>query len=97
MLTEPIPAGASVLAGSVHGSFERYEIQAGNLVFFIGTALGGLALLRSLWHGLRLLLGDLGPYLALSRGLLCRHCLSCHFSSRLPVAPPLGVAPRLIG
>jgi TolA-binding protein len=37
VLTEPIPAGTTVLAGSVRGSFERYEVQAGNLVFFIGN------------------------------------------------------------
>ena len=42
--------------------------------------------LLSLGLRLRLLLGCLGPHLALSGRLSCR-CLSCHFPSRLPVAP----------
>jgi alpha-2-macroglobulin len=36
VLTEPLPAGASVLADSVRGSFERYEISAGSITFYLG-------------------------------------------------------------
>jgi alpha-2-macroglobulin len=36
VLTEPLPAGASVLADSVHGSFERFEISAGSITFYLG-------------------------------------------------------------
>ncbi|WP_153559037.1 tetratricopeptide repeat protein [Roseimaritima sediminicola] len=34
---ESIPAGCSVLEDSVRGSFERFEVEAGRIVFFIGT------------------------------------------------------------
>ncbi|QEG41940.1 tetratricopeptide repeat protein [Roseimaritima ulvae] len=36
VLTEPIPAGCTVLADSVHGAFERYEIEPGQITFYIG-------------------------------------------------------------
>ncbi len=38
VVTEPLPAGASVLADSVRGSFERYEISAGSITFYLGDA-----------------------------------------------------------
>ncbi len=34
--TEPIPAGTSVLAESIKGGFERYEITPGAITFYIG-------------------------------------------------------------
>lgn len=37
ILTEPIPAGCSVLQESVQGSFERFEIEPGRINFFIGS------------------------------------------------------------
>ena len=37
VVTEPIPAGCSVLANSIRGSFQRYEITPGAITFFIGT------------------------------------------------------------
>ncbi len=37
VLTEPIPAGCSVLDGSVTGGFERFEIQPGQITFYIGA------------------------------------------------------------
>ncbi|MDF1842279.1 MAG: tetratricopeptide repeat protein [Rubripirellula sp.] len=37
VLTEPIPAGCTVLDGSVNGAFERYEIEPGRITFFIGN------------------------------------------------------------
>ena len=37
VLTEPIPAGCSILDGSIRGSFERYEIEPGQITFFIGN------------------------------------------------------------
>ena len=49
--------------------------------------LRGRRCIASLGLDLRLLLGYLGPHLALRRRLSCGRCLSCHFSSRLPVAP----------
>ncbi|MEM1070756.1 MAG: tetratricopeptide repeat protein, partial [Planctomycetota bacterium] len=36
VLTEPIPAGCTVLDGSVSGAFERFEIEPGQITFFIG-------------------------------------------------------------
>ncbi|GAA4459983.1 tetratricopeptide repeat protein [Novipirellula rosea] len=36
VLTEPIPAGCSVLDGSVSGQFERFEIEPGHITFYIG-------------------------------------------------------------
>jgi uncharacterized protein YfaS (alpha-2-macroglobulin family) len=36
VLTDPIPAGCRILDGSVTGSFERYEIQPGQVTFYIG-------------------------------------------------------------
>ncbi len=36
VLTEPIPAGCTVLDGSVSGAFERYEIEPGQITFYIG-------------------------------------------------------------
>ena len=38
VIIEPIPAGASVLADSVRGSFERYEISPGTITFYVGDA-----------------------------------------------------------
>ena len=38
VITEPIPAGASVLADSVRGSFERYEVSPGTITFYVGDA-----------------------------------------------------------
>ncbi len=37
VLTESIPAGCSVLEGSVTGTFERYEIEPGQITFYIGN------------------------------------------------------------
>ena len=37
VLTEPIPAGCTILDGSVTGAFERYEIQPGQITFHIGN------------------------------------------------------------
>ncbi len=37
VVTEPIPAGAVVNERSIVGGFERYEISAGSITFFIGT------------------------------------------------------------
>ncbi len=36
VLTEPIPAGCIVLDGSVTGAFERFEIEPGQITFYIG-------------------------------------------------------------
>ena len=36
VLTEPIPAGCTVLEGSVSGAFERFEIEPGQITFYIG-------------------------------------------------------------
>lgn len=36
VLSEPIPAGCTVLDGSISGSFERYEIEAGRINFYLG-------------------------------------------------------------
>ncbi len=36
VITEPLPAGASVLADSVRGSFERYEVSPGTITFYVG-------------------------------------------------------------
>ena len=36
VLTEPIPAGCSVVANSVSGNFERFEIAPGAIRFYIG-------------------------------------------------------------
>ncbi|EMI19147.1 protein containing Alpha-2-macroglobulin [Rhodopirellula maiorica SM1] len=36
VLTEPIPAGCAVLDGSVSGQFERFEIEPGQITFYIG-------------------------------------------------------------
>ncbi len=36
VVIEPIPAGASVLADSVQGTFERYEISPGSITFYLG-------------------------------------------------------------
>ncbi len=37
VLTEPVPAGCTVLDGSVEGDFERYEIESGRITFYIGA------------------------------------------------------------
>ena len=36
VVTEPIPAGAMVLTESITGKFERYEISAGAITFYLG-------------------------------------------------------------
>jgi hypothetical protein len=36
VLTEPIPAGCIVLDGSVSGAYERFEIEPGQITFYIG-------------------------------------------------------------
>ncbi|MBI1248284.1 tetratricopeptide repeat protein [bacterium] len=38
--TEPLPAGATVDPSSIQGSFERYEIHPGYILFYIGTGRG---------------------------------------------------------
>jgi hypothetical protein len=35
-LIEPLPAGATVLEGSVHGTFEHYEVRDNEIVFLLG-------------------------------------------------------------
>lgn len=37
VLTEPLPAGVSVIESSISGGFERYEIQPGAITFYIGN------------------------------------------------------------
>lgn len=37
VVTEPIPAGASVIENSVSGAFERFEIGAGQITFYVGA------------------------------------------------------------
>lgn len=37
VLTEPLPAGVSVIESSISGGFERYEIQPGAIIFYIGS------------------------------------------------------------
>ena len=37
VLTEPIPAGCTVLESSVSGQFERFEIEPGQITFHIGS------------------------------------------------------------
>jgi len=36
VVTEPIPSGATVIESSISGGFERYEIGAGEITFYIG-------------------------------------------------------------
>ena len=36
VLTEPIPSGATVIESSITGGFERYELGAGQITFYIG-------------------------------------------------------------
>ncbi|MFK8114594.1 MAG: tetratricopeptide repeat protein [Rubripirellula sp.] len=36
VLTEPIPAGCTVLEDSITGKFERYEIEPGQITFYLG-------------------------------------------------------------
>jgi tetratricopeptide (TPR) repeat protein len=36
VITEPIPAGTTVLANSIRGSFERYEVSPGQITFYLG-------------------------------------------------------------
>lgn len=38
IVEEPLPAGTSVLRESIRGSFERFEIGAGKITFYIGDA-----------------------------------------------------------
>lgn len=38
IVEEPLPAGTSVLRESIRGSFERFEIGAGRITFYIGAA-----------------------------------------------------------
>ena len=37
VVTEPLPAGVTVVEGSVNGGFERFEITPGAILFYIGT------------------------------------------------------------
>ena len=37
MVTEPLPSGVTVVESSINGGFERYEIGAGAITFFIGN------------------------------------------------------------
>lgn len=37
VITEPIPCGTTVAADSVHGGFERFEIGAGQVTFYVGS------------------------------------------------------------
>jgi uncharacterized protein YfaS (alpha-2-macroglobulin family)/outer membrane protein assembly factor BamD (BamD/ComL family) len=37
VLSEPIPAGCTVLDGSVTGPFERYEVSPGKITFYVGA------------------------------------------------------------
>lgn len=39
VITEPVPAGTMVLAESIQGSFERYELSPGAITFFLGNAM----------------------------------------------------------
>ena len=36
ILTEPIPAGCTVLTESIEGDFERYEMNSGSITFYLG-------------------------------------------------------------
>lgn len=36
IVTEPLPAGATVLADSITGEFDRYELEPGRITFYIG-------------------------------------------------------------
>lgn len=38
IVTEPIPAGATVLANSIRGSYERYEVSPGQITFYLGDS-----------------------------------------------------------
>ncbi|NLS96777.1 MAG: tetratricopeptide repeat protein [Planctomycetaceae bacterium] len=40
VITEPIPCGATVVADSVKGPFERYEIGPGEITFYVGNRQG---------------------------------------------------------
>ena len=37
VVTEPIPAGATVVENSVHGGFERFELSPGAITFYVGN------------------------------------------------------------
>ncbi|HZZ71655.1 MAG TPA: tetratricopeptide repeat protein [Pirellulales bacterium] len=37
VVTEPLPAGTTVIENSIHGGFERYEINPGSITFYIGS------------------------------------------------------------
>jgi alpha-2-macroglobulin len=37
VVTEPIPAGATVVENSVHGGFERFELTPGAITFYVGN------------------------------------------------------------
>ncbi|MCO6453957.1 MAG: tetratricopeptide repeat protein [Pirellulaceae bacterium] len=36
VVTEPLPAGTTVVEGSLRGGFERYELQPGSITFYLG-------------------------------------------------------------
>jgi TolA-binding protein len=36
VITEPIPSGCAVVESSIRGGFERFEIQAGSITFYVG-------------------------------------------------------------
>ena len=50
VVTEPIPSGASVIEKSIQGPFERYEIGAGTVTFYIGGR-RGIGAIRYDLHG----------------------------------------------
>lgn len=37
VITEPLPSGVSVVESSIKGGFERYELGAGSITFFVGS------------------------------------------------------------
>ena len=37
VITEPLPSGVSVVESSIKGGFERYEVGAGSITFFVGS------------------------------------------------------------
>ena len=50
VVTEPIPAGASVLEDSIRGKFDRYEISPGAITFYLGNRIRSTTLQYRL-HG----------------------------------------------
>ena len=50
VVTEPLPAGTSVIENSVQGGFERYELSPGAITFYLGTRSQG-TVIRYALHG----------------------------------------------